>query len=58
MKGAITFKFDCEDADQMQAFTQAAIEAVRPITVVKVTEVVIQLNAWPGHEDEIPRVEP
>ena len=44
MKGAITFRFDCEVDEQAQAYWRAMIEASRPITCVSVSEVVVELN--------------
>ena len=47
MKGAITFRFECEDDHcdkQAQGYWKAMIEASRPTTVVKVTDVIIQLR--------------
>jgi hypothetical protein len=55
VKGAITFRFDCEADEQAQAYWRAMIEASRPTTCVSVSEVVIQLDmaqaAEPTSED-------
>jgi hypothetical protein len=44
VKGAITFKFDCEDDAQALVYWREMIEASRPATCVAVREVVIQLR--------------
>lgn len=48
MRGAITFRFDCEADEQAQAYWRAMIEASRPTTCVSVSEVVIELNMAEG----------
>ena len=55
MKGSITFEFDCGDADQAQTYWKGMIEASRPMTVVAVSEVVIQLRELndPGAAAEV-----
>ena len=44
MKGAITFRFDCEADEQAQVYWRAMIEASRPTTSVSVSEIVTQLS--------------
>lgn len=44
MKGAITFRFDCEMDEQAQTYWRAMIEASRPTTCVSVSEVLIELD--------------
>lgn len=44
MKGAITFRFDCEADEQAQTYWRSMIEASRPTTCVSVSEIAIQLN--------------
>ena len=48
MKGEITFRFDCEEDTQAQAYWNAMVEASRPTTCVSVSEVVIQLRNEPA----------
>ena len=62
MKGAITFRFDCEGDEPALAYWRAMIAASRPTTCVSVSEVVIQLDVEPPTpvvaEVEEPDLEP
>jgi hypothetical protein len=44
VKGAVTFRFNCDNEGQALAYWKAMVEASRPATCVDVRDIVIQLR--------------